>query len=85
MEPSYGLDELESPPDHNPAAAVDTSISRRTYLRLISAGFFVAGVNDGSLGALMPYILHTYHIGTNVVTAVSATVFNALDQELIGL
>ncbi|KAJ5604364.1 MFS transporter, partial [Penicillium lagena] len=77
MEPSHELDELESLPDHTPAPAVDTSISRRTYLRLISAGFafFVAGVNDGSLGALMPYILNTYHIGTNVVTAVYGTTF----------
>ncbi|CAG8007456.1 unnamed protein product [Penicillium salamii] len=39
------------------------------YPKILSAGvsFFVAGVNDGSLGSLIPYIIRTYGIGTNMV------------------
>jgi len=41
----------------------------RLRWKLISAGFsfFVAGTNDGSMGALLPYILRDYHIGTSLV------------------
>lgn len=44
--------------------------SRRILLQLVSAGFsfFVAGVNDGSLGSVIPYIRSAYHIGTNLVS-----------------
>lgn len=43
-------------------------------LKLISSGFafFVAGLNDGSLGALIPYIRQQYDIDTNMVSVVSA-------------
>ncbi|KAL3469202.1 major facilitator superfamily domain-containing protein [Aspergillus californicus] len=46
-------------------------------LKLISAGFsfFVAGVNDGSLGALIPYIRQEYTIDTNMVSIVYGTTF----------
>lgn len=39
------------------------------YSKILSAGvsFFVAGVNDGSLGSLIPYVIRTYGIGTNMV------------------
>lgn len=38
-------------------------------LKLLSSGFsfFVAGTNDGCIGALIPYILSSYHIGTSLV------------------
>jgi hypothetical protein len=38
-------------------------------LKLFSAGFsfFVAGTNDGSIGALIPYILSSYYIGTSFI------------------
>jgi len=41
----------------------------RLKLKLFSAGFsfFVAGTNDGSMGALLPYILKDYEIGTSLV------------------
>lgn len=44
----------------------------RLLLKLISAGFafYVAGVNDGSLGALIPYIREAYDIDTNMVSIV---------------
>ncbi|KAK2809474.1 hypothetical protein FQN50_003742 [Emmonsiellopsis sp. PD_5] len=47
------------------------------YPKLISAGFsfFVAGVNDGSLGALIPYVLRTYNLQTNLVVVVYLTTF----------
>ena len=39
------------------------------YPKIISAGFsfFVAGVNDGSFGALLPYVIRSYSIDTNMV------------------
>ena len=47
-------------------------IDNATLLRLICAGysFFCAGVNDGSLGPMIPYILRTYNISTNLVSIV---------------
>ncbi|KAL4797811.1 major facilitator superfamily domain-containing protein [Aspergillus venezuelensis] len=50
---------------------------RLLLLKLISAGFsfFVAGVNDGSLGALIPHIREEYDINTNMVSIVYGTTF----------
>ncbi|KAI5468125.1 major facilitator superfamily domain-containing protein [Mariannaea sp. PMI_226] len=44
----------------------------RTYLKILSAGFsfFVAGVNDGSLGALVPFVIRDYGINTAIVSSV---------------
>lgn len=49
-------------------------LDRATLLKLISAGysFFVAGVNDGSIGALIPYVIRSYGITTAVVSALYA-------------
>lgn len=46
------------------------------YPKIFSAGvsFFVAGVNDGSLGSLIPYIIRSYDIGTNMVAVLSVQV-----------
>lgn len=46
------------------------------YPKICSAGvsFFVAGVNDGSLGSLIPYIIHSYDIGTNMVAVLSVQI-----------
>jgi hypothetical protein len=43
-------------------------VPRRTW-KLFSSGFsfFVAGVNDGSMGALLPYMLKEYDIGTSFI------------------
>lgn len=48
------------------------SIDRATLLKLICAGysFFCAGINDGSLGPLIPYLLRSYSINTNFVSIV---------------
>ncbi|KAK4861632.1 hypothetical protein LT330_003667 [Penicillium expansum] len=47
------------------------------YIKILSAGlsFFVAGVNDGSLGSIIPYVLRTYNIGTNMVAVLYGTTF----------
>ncbi|KAL4807513.1 major facilitator superfamily domain-containing protein [Aspergillus unguis] len=52
-------------------------VPRLLLLKLISSGlsFFVAGLNDGSLGALIPYIREQYDIDTNMVSIVYGTTF----------
>ncbi|KAL2808255.1 major facilitator superfamily domain-containing protein [Aspergillus granulosus] len=52
-------------------------IPRLLLLKLISSGFsfFVAGVNDGSLGALIPYIRQEYDINTDMVSILYGTTF----------
>jgi hypothetical protein len=44
----------------------EPKLSRHDLLKVVAASmsFFFAGNNDGSLGALTPYILRTYHVGT---------------------
>jgi hypothetical protein len=53
--------------DH--AISQDTALTRQNLLKVIAASisFFFAGNNDGSLGALTPYILRTYSVGTEYV------------------
>ncbi|KJR85174.1 MFS transporter [Sporothrix schenckii 1099-18] len=50
-------------------------MSRSTQLKILSAGFsfFVAGINDGSIGALFPYILQDY----GITTAIASSVYGA--------
>ncbi|PYI31138.1 MFS transporter [Aspergillus indologenus CBS 114.80] len=51
--------------------------TRWRYVRILSAGFsfFVAGVNDGSLGSLIPYVIRSYHVSTNLVVVVYVSTF----------
>ena len=41
----------------------------RRNMKLLSAGFsfFVAGTNDGSIGALLPYIIQYYNVNTSLI------------------
>lgn len=50
----------------------EDGMGRAMYLKVISAGFsfFVAGVNDGSIGALIPYVIREYDISTAIVSSV---------------
>ena len=50
---------------------------KRIYLQFVSVGFsfFVAGVNDGSTGALLPYVIREYHINTAIVSSVYVNIF----------
>jgi hypothetical protein len=55
--------------DHDRTLSEDTALTRINLLRVLAASlsFFFAGNNDGSLGALTPYILRTYDVGTEYV------------------
>ena len=63
-----GSEEFTAPP------RVDTQppIDGATLVRLVCAGysFYCAGVNDGSLGPLIPYLIRSYSISTNFVSIV---------------
>jgi fucose permease len=54
-----------------------TPLTLPVALKLASAAFafFVAGTNDGSLGALLPYALRGYSISTGSVAILYATAF----------
>lgn len=55
---------------HEPAQEPEPELSPKwRYPKVLSAGmsFFVAGVNDGSLGSLIPYVIRSYGIGTDMV------------------
>ncbi|KAJ5301676.1 hypothetical protein N7508_006539 [Penicillium antarcticum] len=47
------------------------------YPKILSAGlsFFVAGINDGSLGSILPYVIRTYGINTDMVAVLYGTTF----------
>ncbi|KAH6844722.1 major facilitator superfamily domain-containing protein [Chaetomium sp. MPI-CAGE-AT-0009] len=54
-----------------------SKFDRATLMKLMSAGFcfFVAGVNDGSTGPLIPYFMRQYGINTTTVSALFAANF----------
>ncbi|PYI20284.1 MFS transporter [Aspergillus violaceofuscus CBS 115571] len=62
-----------------PAEPPEPSIADTRWLdvKILSAGFsfFVAGVNDGSLGSLIPYVIRSYHVSTNLVVVVYVSTF----------
>jgi fucose permease len=62
----------------SPAIEVEAPLTLPIIIKLISCAFafFVAGINDGSIGALIPYILRFYDIGTGSVTATYAAAFS---------
>ncbi|KAF5710645.1 bypass of stop codon 6 [Fusarium mundagurra] len=58
------LDDAEPPHSSKPSTS--------ELLKILSAGFsfFVAGVNDGSIGALVPHIIRDYNVTTAIVSSV---------------
>ena len=80
----HPLEDIELVPIDRNARDVqdeDTSLTREAHnkdrdwkrlFQLISCGvsFFVAGVNDGSLGALLPYIIRSYGLTTAIASSV---------------
>lgn len=65
QEPTHPLTaETEALPRHG--------YDKATYLKLLSSGFsfFVAGVNDGSVGALLPYVIREYNVTKAIVSSV---------------
>lgn len=71
-EDSTELTELASDESAETRAERASSLDKRTLLRLISAGFsfFVAGINDGSLGVLIPWVIRDYGINTAILSSV---------------
>lgn len=59
----------EEPSDHGPRVA--GLADRKTLLKVISAGFsfLVARCSDGSIGALIPYMIKDYKINTAIVSS----------------
>lgn len=53
----------------------EQKIDKATLLKLIASGFgfFISGVNDGSVGPLLPYMIQDYNINTAVVSIMSAS------------
>ena len=72
------LDTLRPPTPTSQPTVTTTTTSRNgsnpPITKLLSTGlsFLTAGVNDGSLGALLPYLLRSYSITTAQVTALYA-------------
>jgi fucose permease len=52
-------------------------MNRTVYIKIFSAcfGFFCAGVNDGSLGPLIPYTLRTYDLSSTMIGVIYACSF----------
>ena len=48
----------------------ETPQTKWLYFKIFSAGFsfFVAGVNDGSLGSVIPHVMASYSINTDMVS-----------------
>jgi hypothetical protein len=80
----HALEDIELVPIDRNARDVndgETSLTREAQnntrdwnrlFQLISCGvsFFVAGVNDGSLSALLPYIIRSYGLTTAIASSV---------------
>lgn len=64
----HTVDDPEAPATDAPGT--DEEQDPKSLLKLFSAGFsfFVAGVNDGCLGPLIPYVVRVYGISTAVVS-----------------
>ena len=80
---SYQLSNLSdkpSSPERAPSAEPEIpgddqqppGLDRATKLKLIAAGFsfFVSGTNDGSIGALIPYVLREFELTTAIASIV---------------
>ncbi|KAH7383936.1 major facilitator superfamily domain-containing protein [Pyrenochaeta sp. MPI-SDFR-AT-0127] len=55
----------------------ETGLTKWNLFRVVAASisFFFAGNNDGSLGALTPYILRTYNVGTEYIALIYGASF----------
>ncbi|KAI0408206.1 MFS general substrate transporter [Xylaria palmicola] len=84
---SYALTELHHEPavrDAEPSSGHQLSVGEvvdrepaTPFLKLIVAGysFFCAGISDGTLGPLIPYIISSFHIGTGEIAIIYGTTF----------
>ncbi|KAM0405666.1 hypothetical protein HYE67_009997 [Fusarium culmorum] len=75
-EPVFELRDTTNPRDgsldNNPPQSASNKPNTVELLKIFSAGFsfFVAGVNDGSIGALVPHIIRDYDVTTAIVSSV---------------
>jgi hypothetical protein len=71
---NVGLSAAERPTSTILISSPDPNFSL-PVLKLLSAGFsfFVAGANDGSIGALIPYMLVSYDIRTSLISVLYAS------------
>ncbi|KAK6719358.1 hypothetical protein SNK05_002492 [Fusarium graminearum] len=75
-EPVFELRDVTNPRDgsldDNPPQSASNKPNTVELLKIFSAGFsfFVAGVNDGSIGALVPHIIRDYDVTTAIVSSV---------------
>ncbi|KAM0465889.1 hypothetical protein ACHAPV_000836 [Trichoderma viride] len=69
---AQGSIEEANPRETQPEEGPDEGLNKLAYLRLssISLAFFVAGTNDGSIGALIPYVIREYNVSTAIVSSV---------------
>jgi fucose permease len=69
--------EQQSTPRSPATIEAEGKLTLHTITKLISSAFafFVAGTNDGSLGALIPYILSNYSIGTGSIAILYGITF----------
>lgn len=69
---AQGSIEEANPRETQPGEGPDEGLDKLAYLRLssISLAFFVAGTNDGSIGALIPYVIREYNVSTAIVSSV---------------
>lgn len=72
LHPVHASESRAAWPDAGPemeGPAAGQQKPRSPLLKIIGAGFsfFCAGVNDGTLGPLIPYMLATFSIGTGEV------------------
>ncbi|KAI8965707.1 MFS general substrate transporter [Daldinia sp. FL1419] len=84
---AYPMTELRRPPSKDTEASpveeapADADVVQSEpvtpFLKLIVAGysFFCAGVNDGTLGPLIPYIISSFAIGTGEIAIIYGTTF----------
>lgn len=78
--PRQTIDSIELEPNSHSGSNIyphdsgedNQSHSRATLFKIASAGlsFFCAGMNDGSLGTLIPHIISSYDITTDLVSIV---------------
>ncbi|KAK1983947.1 glucose and galactose transporter [Colletotrichum cereale] len=65
---------LPDTPQTTPPQEPDTDgrLEKAVLLKLIAAGFsfFISGINDGSVGPLLPYMIRDYEINTAIVSIV---------------
>jgi hypothetical protein len=68
------IDHRHRSEEEEPSTTQSTSKTGRDWkllFQLTSCGvsFFVAGVNDGSLGALLPYVIRSYGLTAAIVSS----------------